>query len=403
MKKKVLSVIIAGVIVVTAMTPTIQVFATPSNQELQQSRDKYEELKAKVNEANEKVQTFDDQISQLTVKVDENNSKINNINKEAEAINKEIDVIKVDISSKEEVLGKRLREVYKSGGQTDYISLIVSADSFSDLIGRIDTAVRLVNMDQQVVQELADGKGKLDEKVNTLATSASEIQSLNDEIQVQKAELSQKKTEHQNLVDQAKSEEDAFNKQFLTPMEKEVAQGFIDIANNKSSTVDQLNDAITTLTAIRKQTKSASVIKEIDSAMETGRKTIIKIKPSAATSRGVVVSGSASALLSYAYTLQGRPYVWGAKGPNTFDCSGFTSYVFRNSAGIEIGPSTYEQINAGVEVSRSELKPGDLVFPHSGHVAIYVGNGQMIHAPRTGDVIKIGPVYSFWRARRVLQ
>ncbi|MDS0526202.1 NlpC/P60 family protein [Clostridium sp. SHJSY1] len=389
--------------IITTITPTVQVSAVPSNQEVQQSRDKYEELKAKVNEVNQKVQEFDDQISQLTIKVDGNNNQISNINKEVEGVNKEIDVMKTDMSGKEEVLGKRLREVYKSGGQTNYISLIASADSFSDLISRIDTAVRLVNMDQKVVQELLDNKSKLDEKVDTLATNASQIQSINDEIQVQKAELSQKKTEQQNLVDQAKTEEDNFNKQFLTPMEREVAQGFMDVANNKDSTVAQLNDAVSTLTAIRGQTKSAVVINEIDTAIKAAKKTISLSKTPGAANRGVVASGNAGSLLSYAYTLLGRPYVWGAKGPNSFDCSGFTSYVYRNVMGIEIGASTYEQINAGVEVSQSELQPGDLVFPHSGHVAIYVGNGQMIHAPRTGDVIKIGPVYAFWRARRILK
>lgn len=389
--------------IITTITPTIQVNAVPSNQEVQQSRDKYEELKAKVNEANQKVQEFDDQISQLTAKVDENNNKINDINKQAETINKDIDVIKSDMSGKEEVLGKRLREVYKSGGETNYISLIASADSFSDLISRIDTAVRLVNMDQKVVQELADNKGKLDEKVDVLATSASEIQSLNDEIQVQKAELNQKKTEHGNLLDQAKTEESDFNKQFLTPMEREIAQGFIDVANNKDSSVAQLNDAVSTLTALRGQTKSAVVLNEIDTAIKAAKKTISLSKTPGAANRGVVASGNAGALLSYAYTLLGRPYVWGAKGPKEFDCSGFTSYVYRNVMGIEIGASTYEQINAGVEVSQSELQPGDLVFPHSGHVAIYVGNGQMVHAPHSGDVVKIGPVYAFWRARRILQ
>lgn len=98
----------------------------------------------------------------------------------------------------------------------------------------------------------------------------------------------------------------------------------------------------------------------------------------------------------------GKPYVWGATGPNSFDCSGLTSYVYRQALGIEIGRSTYDQINSGREVSQSELKPGDLVFPHSGHVGIYIGNGQILHAPQTGDVVKISPIWQFWRARRII-
>ena len=113
-------------------------------------------------------------------------------------------------------------------------------------------------------------------------------------------------------------------------------------------------------------------------------------------------SGNASAVLNEAYKHLGKAYVYGATGPSNFDCSGFTQYVFSHAAGIDISRTTYSQINVGVPVSQSQLQPGDLVFPHAGHVGIYVGNGQMIHAPQTGDVVKVSPVYKFYAARRVL-
>ena len=98
----------------------------------------------------------------------------------------------------------------------------------------------------------------------------------------------------------------------------------------------------------------------------------------------------------------GKPYVFGATGPSSFDCSGFTSYVYRKATGIDITRTTYSQIGVGRPVSRDQLQPGDLVFPHAGHVGIYVGNGNIIHAPRTGDVVKVSPIWSFYAARRVL-
>ena len=107
-------------------------------------------------------------------------------------------------------------------------------------------------------------------------------------------------------------------------------------------------------------------------------------------------------IVEYAKRFLGRPYVYGATGPNSFDCSGLTQYVYKNAAGISIGRSTYDQINSGKEVAYKDLQPGDLVFTSASHVGIYVGNGQMIHAPRTGEVVKISPVYQFWRARRIL-
>ncbi|MFC8346178.1 NlpC/P60 family protein [Streptomyces sp. NPDC057280] len=101
----------------------------------------------------------------------------------------------------------------------------------------------------------------------------------------------------------------------------------------------------------------------------------------------------ASAAVSYAYSKLGSPYVWGATGPDAFDCSGLTQAAYR-SAGISLPRTTYAQIDAGRRVSRSELQPGDLVFFYSAisHVGIYIGNGQMIHAPNPTAPVRIAPI-----------
>ncbi|MGW1166651.1 NlpC/P60 family protein [Streptomyces sp. NPDC002550] len=101
----------------------------------------------------------------------------------------------------------------------------------------------------------------------------------------------------------------------------------------------------------------------------------------------------AAAAVDYAYAKLGSPYVWGAAGPNAFDCSGLVQAAYR-SAGISLPRTTYAQINAGRRVSRSELQPGDLVFFYSGisHVGIYVGNGQIIHAPNPSAPVRLAPL-----------
>ncbi|WP_406013580.1 C40 family peptidase [Streptomyces sp. NBC_00984] len=113
------------------------------------------------------------------------------------------------------------------------------------------------------------------------------------------------------------------------------------------------------------------------------------------TARGSVRAPNARAAeaVAFAYGALGRPYVWGATGPSSFDCSGLTQAAWR-SAGVSLPRTTYTQINAGRRVSRSELAPGDLVFFYSGisHVGLYIGNGQMIHAPRPGAPVRIAPV-----------
>lgn len=101
----------------------------------------------------------------------------------------------------------------------------------------------------------------------------------------------------------------------------------------------------------------------------------------------------AAAAVSYAYGKLGSPYVWGATGPDAFDCSGLAQAAYR-SAGLQLPRTTYAQINAGRRVSRSELLPGDLVFFYSGisHVGIYVGNGMMIHAPNPTAPVRLAPI-----------
>lgn len=101
----------------------------------------------------------------------------------------------------------------------------------------------------------------------------------------------------------------------------------------------------------------------------------------------------AAAAVAFAYTALGKPYVWGATGPSSFDCSGLTQAAYR-SAGVSLPRTTYTQIEAGRRVPRSELAPGDLVFFYSGisHVGLYIGNGQMIHAPRPGAPVRIAPI-----------
>ncbi|MGW2517119.1 NlpC/P60 family protein [Streptomyces sp. NPDC001617] len=101
----------------------------------------------------------------------------------------------------------------------------------------------------------------------------------------------------------------------------------------------------------------------------------------------------AAAAVSYAYSKLGSPYVWGATGPSAFDCSGLVQAAYR-SVGVSLPRTTYAQIDAGRRVSRSELLPGDLVFFYSGisHVGIYIGNGQMIHAPNPSAPVRVAPI-----------
>jgi cell wall-associated NlpC family hydrolase len=110
-------------------------------------------------------------------------------------------------------------------------------------------------------------------------------------------------------------------------------------------------------------------------------------------------SGSAAQVaVQVAKDQLGKPYTWGAAGPDTFDCSGLTMYAY-GKAGISLPHYTGDQWNAGRHVSQSELVPGDLVFfgQDLGHMGMYVGNGQFIHAPHSGDVVKISALSGYYQ------
>lgn len=126
-------------------------------------------------------------------------------------------------------------------------------------------------------------------------------------------------------------------------------------------------------------------------------------------------SQKVQAIINLAKSKLGCPYVWGAEGPNSFDCSGFTQYVFKNGANITLPRVSKDQGKVGEYVSKSNLQPGDLVFFDSSygnninHVGIYLGNNEMIHSPRTGDVVKITKINTnyytnaYVTARRVVK
>lgn len=104
-------------------------------------------------------------------------------------------------------------------------------------------------------------------------------------------------------------------------------------------------------------------------------------------------AGKGAEALRHALTQMGKPYVWGADGPNSYDCSGLTMWAYAK-VGINLPHFTGSQWNAGTRIGRSELQPGDLVFFYSDlhHMGMYIGDGKMVHAPQTGDVVKISSI-----------
>lgn len=149
--------------------------------------------------------------------------------------------------------------------------------------------------------------------------------------------------------------------------------------------------------AAQKQTENSSASDKQTSTSKPAKKSQPKAtnkatKKAANQKSATRGNASRSQIIAYAKRFIGVPYVWGGSTPKGFDCSGLTSYVYRNAAGINLPRRAVHQRGAGRFVSRSQALPGDMVN-YSSHVGIYLGNGYMIHAPKPGDRVKIARVY----------
>ncbi len=155
--------------------------------------------------------------------------------------------------------------------------------------------------------------------------------------------------------------------------------------------------------AEKKASESASKNESSYSKTASAKEEKVESSSTSSASKGQAIVDTAMKYL-------GVKYVWGGTSPSGFDCSGLVQYVCRQN-GISVSRTSSAQAKNGVAVSKSNLQPGDLVFFQSGgsihHVGIYIGNGQMIHAPQTGDVVKISSINTAYRingyacARRV--
>ncbi|MCR1975750.1 NlpC/P60 family protein [Clostridium sporogenes] len=361
MNKKVLSAVIA---LALSVSINAKVMAAPSNG---QAHDKTLELE-------EKIQNMDNSIQGLMYKIEDNNKDIEKNKEDISKLGKDIEKAQKQIESREDLFNKRVRAMYISGFDS-YADIILESEGLSDLLTRVDTVKKVMGFDQGVIKELKTKKEEIKEKKVALDKKSTEIAQLKAENEKKlasvKSEKSKTELEAKNL---RKQKEEAAKAAQIQAAERQAAQSQSSVSQSRGGS-------------------SVSVEAPASSGSSSSNSSSKPSNPAPPATHGDVVG--------YAMQFQGVPYVWGGTSPSGFDCSGFVQYVYRNAAGIELPRDTYGQIGAGPRVSQDQLQPGDLVFPHTGHVGIYIGGGQMIHAPHTGDVVKISSVYKFYAGVRV--
>jgi cell wall-associated NlpC family hydrolase len=291
------------------------------------------------------IDKLDEQLSAATEEYDYASQQVDDTKAAVKRATNDIARAERDLGTAQDLLNQRLVNIYKAGKLT-MLGVILDTADFSDLISRIDQMRRLGQQDSRLIEQ---------------------VEGYKQEVADRKAELDVKLREQKQYTEKAESA----RQKVLAQLEKQ----------KKALKGKELQIAKLKKEEAARQAKLA--------AQARARQKFLASRP------GIVINT--------AMKYMGVPYVWGGSSPSGFDCSGLVRYCFAK-VGISLPHSSAMQYHYGRHVSRSQLKPGDLVFFYNPihHVGIYIGNGNMINA--TGNHVQIGTVWksSYYGATRLL-
>lgn len=300
------------------------------------------------------------QVDKLEIRTEMATENFNEINDQLQTVvnemtvaEQEVDAAKAGAKSQDDVAEGRVRALYMAGGSAALYATVLDSGSIGDVLSRVDSVNSLVDSDRVEAQQ----------SWTTVRTAEKARKKL--------GELALKRTRLQDQADNAR-----------TAVESLLAQRTRQLAA-ATSTVRRLADEYTA-----RKTRLAAESARVR-LMDLG---VLGDQPAG--------NPFATAAIAAARSKVGVPYVWGATGPNTFDCSGLTQWSYRAS-GLNINRTSRQQWYDGVKVELADLRPGDLLFwaydlskPATiHHVSMYIGAGRMIEAPRTGVDVREVPIY----------
>lgn len=363
--------------VVTSSMIVTPVLAAPSVDDLK---------KEKASKQNE-VSSLQSQLTTLMGKVNTLESEL--IQTGEDITKAQSDLVVAQKKEKEQyaAMKKRIKYMYEAGNDSAFETLVTS-DDFTDLLSKAEYVQNVHSYDRKQLQEYVETKQQISDLKDSLEKDQKELESkqaeyekqgdnLNNLITSKSAEVANLDSEIQAAAEvAAKEAAERAAKEAAEKAAKEAAKKQQASAANNSTSSNRNNSTTSNNTTSNKNNTSNTTRPSRPSGNNT----------SSNTTSGSNANGGT--IVSRAYSQLGKPYVWGACGPSSFDCSGFVSYCLTGSY-TRLG--TTLTFMGWTRVSNPQ--PGDVVTTAT-HCGIYIGNGQMIHAPHTGDVVKVGPVQS---------
>lgn len=360
--------------VVTSSMIVTPVLAAPSVDDLK---------KEKASKQNE-VSSLQSQLTTLMGKVNTLESEL--IQTGEDITKAQSDLVVAQKKEKEQyaAMKKRIKYMYEAGNDSAFETLVTS-DDFTDLLSKAEYVQNVHSYDRKQLQEYVETKQQISDLKDSLEKDQKELESKQAEYEKQGDNLNNlitsKSAEVANLDSEIQAAAEAAAKEAAERAAKEAAEKAAKEAAKK-----QQASAANNSTSSNRHNSTTS-----NNTTSNKHNTSNTTRPSGNNTSSNTTSGSnanGGTIVSRAYSQLGKPYVWSACGPDSFDCSGFVSYCLTGSytrLGTTLTFMGWPRV--------SNPQPGDVVTTAT-HCGIYIGNGQMIHAPHTGDVVKVGPVQS---------
>lgn len=420
MKKTVLSALLVSTFVLAAIAPTA-VLADEYDQKIQQQDQAISGIKSKEADVESQITSLQNEVATLNEKAQTLLSQQVKLRDTSQQLGEEIAQLSKRIEKRQVAIQNQARDVQVNGTKANYMDAVLGAESISDAVTRVRATATIMSANNDLVKQQQTDKKEVEAKKADNEMKMQEIQDNQVVLEQQKGTL-EKSTLDLEILQTGLAAERATaegQKSDLVKQKENAEAERARIAEQERVAAERAAEAVKREVQVAAATPAPTTSSESVSQPQVNGEVPSNgggsiVTPPSGGGGGVETpaptppqpelpapapSGNASAVLAEAAKHIGKPYVWGAKGPDSFDCSGFTSYVYRNAAGREIGGSTVPQEGAGATIAVSQAQPGDLYFwgSHGGtyHVAIATGGGGYIHAPAPGQNVSYGSVQYF--------